>query len=215
MKVLLVEDDEILGASLKEYLENHGLAVCWIDDESDLPGVLGTSTFDVMVLDLILKRRRGEDILLEIRGSSIKTPVLILTAKRDLSDKEVCFERGADDYLTKPFEPKELLLRIHALAKRKVREKFVQVGGLKIDTHTRTVWTEKGELVNLSRRSWDLLYILLKNRGKLVTKDQILSYVWGDAIVGDDIIRFYIKELRKVLTKNAIKTVKGRGYILN
>ncbi len=215
MKVLLVEDDEVLGESLKEYLGNHGIAVTWLSDEETLPEVLSTSSFDVIVLDLILKRKRGEDILRELRVAGIRTPVLILTAKRELSDKEVCFERGADDYLTKPFEPKELLLRLKALSKRKIGERVVLVGDIKIDLYSRTAWRETGEPVNLSQRSWDLLYLLLKNRGRLVTKEQILAYVWGDSIVGEEVVRFYIKELRKILPKGCIRTLKGRGYILS
>jgi len=215
MKILLVEDDSVLGESLKEYLGNNSLDVSWINDESQVPEILATQAFDVIVLDLILKRRRGEDILRELRGSGIKTPVLILTAKRELSDKETCFERGADDYLTKPFEPKELLLRIRALGKRKLREDVVTIGDVRIDLHSKTVWSTTERETNLSRRSWDLLYLLLKNRGKLVTKEQILSYVWGDSIVGDSVIRFYIKELRKILPQGTIKTMKGRGYLLS
>ena len=215
MKVLLVEDDTVLGESLKEYLNNHGMDVVWVSDETELPEIMSLHSFDVIVLDLILKRKRGEEILRELRISGVKTPVLILTAKRELADKEVCFERGADDYLTKPFEPKELLLRLKALSKRQVGESIVSLGELRIDIFSKTVWKESGEAVNLSKRSWDLLYLLLKNRGRLVTKEQMLSYVWGDSIVGDDVIRFYIKELRKILPKGSIKTLKGRGYLLS
>ncbi len=215
MKILLVEDDRMLGESLKEYLENHGLQITWIDDESEVHDLLSTHLFDVIVLDLILRRRRGEDILRELRGLGIKTPVLILTAKRELSDKETCFESGADDYLTKPFEPKELLLRIRALGKRKIRDEVISIGEVRIDLHSKMVWSVTGREINLSQRSWDLLYLLVKNRGKLVTKEQIMSYVWGDSIVGDSIIRFYIKELRKILPGGVIKTMKGRGYLLN
>ncbi len=215
MKVLLIEDDAILGESLVEYTRNHGIETTWLQDEGRFAEILSVKSFDVIVLDLILRRQRGEDILLEIRAMGVTTPVLVLTAKRELQDKETCFDRGADDYLTKPFEPKELLLRIRALSKRKVRESVVSIGKLKVDTNTKTVWREGGEQVNLSARAWDLLYLLLKNRGRLVTKEQILSYVWGDTVVGEEVIRFYIKELRKVLSKDSIKTMKGRGYILS
>ncbi len=215
MKVLVVEDDVLLGESLKEYLCSHGVSVTWLSDEAEVKEILSSSSFDVIVLDLILKRRKGEDILQEIRRSGIETPVLILTAKRELYDKEVCFERGADDYLTKPFEPKELLLRLKALSNRAQRGSLISIGDVRVDLKTRTVYTASGEPVNLSKKSWDLLYLLIKNRRRLVTKEQILSYVWGDSIVGDEIIRFYIKELRKILPKESIKTMKGRGYLLN
>ncbi len=215
MKVLIVEDDILLGESLKEYLYSHGVSVTWLSDEAEVKEILNSFSFDVIVLDLILKRRKGEDILQEIRRSGIETPVLILTAKRELHDKEVCFERGADDYLIKPFEPKELLLRLKALSNRAQRGSLISIGDVRVDLKTRTVYTASGEPVNLSKKSWDLLYLLIKNRRRLVTKEQILSYVWGDSIVGDEIIRFYIKELRKILPKESIKTMKGRGYLLN
>lgn len=215
MKVLIVEDDVLLGESLKEYLCSHGVSVIWLSDEAEVKEILNSFSFDVIVLDLILKRRKGEDILQEIRRSGIEAPVLILTAKREMHDKEVCFERGADDYLTKPFEPKELLLRLKALSNRTQRERLVSIGDVRIDLRTKTIYKASGEPVNLSKKSWDLLYLLIKNRRRLVTKEQILSYVWGDSIVGDEIIRFYIKELRKILPKDSIKTMKGRGYLLN
>ena len=118
MKVLLIEDDSLLGQSLKEYLELKGIQVKWLTDGGDVEVVLLTESFDVIILDLILPHQRGEDILKKLRASGVDIPVLILTAKRSLADKEVCFDYGADDFLSKPFHPKELLLRLKALARR-------------------------------------------------------------------------------------------------
>ncbi|MDI6713993.1 MAG: response regulator [Thermodesulfovibrio sp.] len=112
MKILIIEDDKALGESLVEYLKLEKIETFWLHDERKLSNVLNVYSFDVIVLDLILKFSRGEDLITYIREKGIETPILILTAKKDFSNKEECFLRGADDYLIKPFEPKELVLRI-------------------------------------------------------------------------------------------------------
>jgi len=213
MKVLLVEDDPILGESLKEYLEKNGINVKWLSDDREVEIVFLTESFDVIVLDLILKYQKGEDILKKLRVKGIDTPVLILTAKKTLRDKEICFERGADDYLTKPFSPKELLLRLKALYRRQLKKPVIVIDSLKIDLSAETVYRGKEE-VKLSPKAWRLLSFLIKHRGEVVSKERILNYVWGDTIVGDEIIRTYIKTLRKALPELQIETYKGRGYLL-
>jgi DNA-binding response OmpR family regulator len=214
MKVLLVEDDPVLGKSLEDFLNRHSIDVTWIQDDRQATDVIQLCNFDVIVLDLILKYNKGENILRELRFSKVKTPILILTAKRDMSDKTICFERGADDYLTKPFEPEELLLRLRALSRREHKGRLVKIGRLTIDLDSEALYDANMHEIKLSRRTWDLLYILAKHQGKLVTKEQILSYVWGDTVVGDEIIRTYIKDLRRIMPKGSIETIKGRGYKL-
>ncbi len=213
MKVLLIEDDPILGESLKEYLEESGIQVHWIQDDREVDYIYNFDQYDVIILDLILKYSKGENILRQLRNKGIKNPVLILTAKRDIKDKEVCFNYGADDYLTKPFNPKELLLRINALSKRKHIDDIVKIGDLEINIDKKTIKKGKKE-IKISKTAWELLYYLIKNRGAVVETERILNYVWGDKPVGDEIVRTYIKELRKILPKDAIKTYKGRGYKL-
>ncbi len=212
MKVLFVEDDFNLGEALKEFLEINNIAVKWLDDDREVENVLLLEDFDVIVLDLILRYRRGEDILQELRKKGLKTPILVLTAKKELEDKEVCFERGADDYLTKPFAPQELLWRLKALTRRG-QQNIISFQTLKIDLEARTV-TRGDEEVKLSRKEWEILCFLLKHRGKIVSKDQILNYVWGETIVGEEVVRTYIKNLRKLLPEICIETYKGRGYRL-
>ncbi len=214
MKVLLVEDDPVLGKSLEEFLNRHNIDVTWIQDDRQAPGTIQLCHFDVIILDLILKYNKGENILSELRFCKVKTPVLILTAKREMSDKATCFERGADDYLTKPFNPEELLLRLRALSKREHKSRLVKIGELTVDLDNEALYDAGMHEIKLSRRTWDLLYILAKHHGRLVTKEQILGYVWGDTVVGDEIIRAYIKDLRKILEKGSIENIKGRGYKL-
>ncbi len=213
MRVLLIEDDPILGESLKEYLEREGFEVKWIWDDRELEDPSYVLAFDAVVLDLILKFRSGEDILKEFREKGIDTPVLILTAKRSIDDKEVCFNLGADDYLTKPFEPKELVLRIKALVRRKGTPERITIGDVEIDLKGKVLRRGRSEL-KLSKTAWELLELLIRNRGRVVSTQVILNCIWGDKPVGDEIVRAYIKELRKVLPKESIETRKGIGYRL-
>jgi len=213
MRVLLIEDDSVLGESLTEFLSAKGCSVEWIRDERDLYDVEIANGFDVVVLDLILGVRSGEDILAEMRRRGVRTPVLVLTAKRSLSDKEVCFNLGADDYLTKPFEPEELVLRLKALVRRYHPEDKVVLGDVEIDIEGRTL-VKGGREQSLSKTAWELLLLLLRNRGRVISTETILNCVWGDKPVGSDVVRAYIKELRKILPPDAIKTYKGVGYKL-
>ncbi len=209
----MIEDDPILGESLEEYLKDKGIEVHWIQDDRETEYIYNFDQYDVIILDLMLKYRKGEDILKELRSKNINIPVLILTAKSNIKDKEVCFNLGADDYLTKPFNPKELLLRINALTKRKHIDETIKIGDVEINLSSKTL-TKKGKEIKLSKTAWELLYYLIRNRGSVIETERILNHVWGDKPVGDEIVRTYIKELRKILPKDAIKTYKGRGYKL-
>ncbi|MGC9187759.1 MAG: response regulator transcription factor [Sulfurihydrogenibium sp.] len=213
MRVLMVEDDLILGESLKDYLESKGLDVNWVKDDRKLDEAILMSEYDVIVLDLMLKYNKGEDILKQLRDKGIKTPILIMTAKNRIEDKEVCFELGADDYLSKPFNPKELLLRIKALSKRLHAPDTEKIGDVEIDLE-RQVILKNGQEVKISKTAWNLLKLLLKRRGEVVPTEVILNYVWPDKAVGDEIVRQYIKELRKILPEDSIETHKGIGYRL-
>ncbi len=210
--MLLIEDDPLLGETVKEFLEINGISVKWVQDERLLFSE-DFDSYDVVVLDLMLRFLKGEDILLDIRKKS-DVPVLIMTAKRELSDKEICFNRGADDYITKPFEPKELLLRLKALSRRHAIHRVLKLGRLTVDFDSETVYLD-GEELKLSATAWKLLSFLIKHRGEIVPKERIIVHVWGDKPVGDEILRAYIKELRKLLPKGVIETFKGRGYRFN
>ncbi len=213
MKVLLVEDDRKLGESLEEYLKLNNIDILWLQDERKLKNVLKVYSFDVIVLDLILNFLRGEDLISHIRSEKIKTPILVLTAKKEFSSKEECFLRGADDYLTKPFEPKELLLRINTLSKRRQIDSIVQIGDTVINIDSKIILKNNQE-VKISKTAWDLLTLLVKRKGEIVDTETILNYVWAGKAVGDEVIRTYIKELRKILPQDSIDTYRGRGYRL-
>ncbi|NPA51566.1 MAG: response regulator transcription factor [Aquificae bacterium] len=214
MKVLIIEDDLVLGESLKEYLQKKGIDVVWIFDDREVFNVLPYQEFDVIVLDLILRFSTGENILKSLRDKNIDIPVLVLTAKNSIHDKETCFTLGADDYLTKPFSTKELLLRLKALAKRKrVPEKININNNVVIDLDRGMIIKDDQE-IKLSKKAWEVLYVLAKNKGDIVPSEKLMRYVWQDKPVGDEVLRTYIKELRKLLPQGSIETYKGRGYRL-
>ncbi len=213
MRILLIEDDRILGETLKDYLSLNGIDTVWIWDERELPKIIKKYEFDVLVIDLILKFTSGENIISALRNSGIQDPIIVITAKRGINDKENCFLRGADDYLTKPFDLKEFLLRLKALSKRKHLESIIKIGDIVINLDAKTVHRGDKE-IKLSKNAWELLSLLIKKRGEVVDSETILNYIWPDREVGEEIVRAYIKELRKILPSDSIKTYPGRGYRL-
>lgn len=213
MRIVLIEDDHGLGASLEEYLGVRGFTVEWFSDER-LFDTGRAGYFDAMVLDLILKHGRGEDLLADLRGEGFRLPVLVLTAKTDLQDKKQCFELGADDYLTKPFEPLELVLRLKALLRRDGLTDRISIGDAEIDLDTGVIKKNEQE-ESLSAKAWEVLRLLIRHQGRLVPKEEILQAVWPDVTVGDDVIRHYIGEIRKVIPPESIVTYKARGYRLD
>jgi len=211
MRILLIEDDRVLGETLKDYLSIHEIETIWLWDERELPKIIKNHEFDVIVIDLILKFSSGEDIIAVLRKAEIKTPILVITAKRDFESKEECFLKGADDYLIKPFDFKELVLRIKALGKRRQIESIINIGDITVNLDSKTIHRGAQE-IKISKKAWQVLEILLRKRGEIVDTETILNYVWSDKEVGEEIVRAYIKELRKILPQETIKTYPGRGY---
>jgi Response regulators consisting of a CheY-like receiver domain and a winged-helix DNA-binding domain len=211
MKVLLVEDDRLLGESLTEYLQSEGFITDWVYDPREVMDLLEVSRYDVIVLDLMMPHIGGEELIKAIREKDKETPILVLTAKQRLEDKRTCFELGADDYLTKPFEMEELVLRLRALYRRKNPQDVVVIDEVEV-CFSKEMVKVKGKPISLSKKDWLVLKFLVENRGRFVSHEEILNYVWGDEPVGEDVVRAHIKNLRKLLPEGFIKTMKGRGY---
>ncbi len=211
MKVLLVEDDRLLGDSLTEYLQSEGFITDWVYDPREVMDLLEVSRYDVIVLDLMMPHIGGEELIKAIREKDKETPILVLTAKQRLEDKRACFELGADDYLTKPFEMEELTLRLKALYRRKNPQDVVVIDEVEV-CFSKEMVKVKGKPISLSKKDWLVLKFLVENRGRFVSQEEILNYVWGDEPVGEDVVRARIKNLRKLLPEGFIKTMKGRGY---
>ena len=211
MKILLIEDDIILGESLREYLTNNNFNAVWISDDRFIDEHIRHKKFDLILLDLMLKYNRGEDLIRKIKSKQ-SIPIIVTTAKGNLKDKELCFEYGADDYLVKPFSPKELILRIKAVLKRYIDIKdHFSSGSLYVNFKNRTLTVGSKE-IKLTYTEWNLLSLFIKNRGKIISNNDILNYVWDNNPVGDESIRTYVKRLRSILPDGVIKTYKGRGY---
>ena len=211
MKVLLVEDDRLLGESLTEYLQSEGFITDWVYDPREVMDLLEVSRYDAIVLDLMMPHIGGEELIKAIREKDKETPILVLTAKQRLEDKRTCFELGADDYLTKPFEMEELILRLKALYRRKNPQDVVVIDEVEV-CFSKEMVKVKGKPISLSKKDWLVLKFLVENRGRFVSQEEILNYVWGDEPVGEDVVRAHIKNLRKLLPEGFIKTMKGRGY---
>ncbi|MCX7822909.1 MAG: response regulator transcription factor [Syntrophobacterales bacterium] len=210
---LLIEDDLLLGESLKEYLEMRGFSVIWIKEGfREIEHLVDFSCFHGIILDLILPERSGEEILRIIRSKTISVPVLVLTAKGGMDTKKACFLGGADDYLVKPFEMEELLLRLNALIRRGGTLGCYIIGDAILDEGKGMI-SRDGKEIKISKRAWNLLIYLLKNRGRIVNKEELLRNVWHDAHVTEETLRAYIKELRKIFPRS-FETYKGRGYRL-
>ena len=214
MRLLLVEDDAQLGESLETALKRGNFAVDWERDGTHIASQVEIGSYDAVVLDLGLPGKSGLEILGELRTAGDLTPVLILTARDTLQDKLSGFETGADDYLTKPFEIEELLVRLRALIRRnsKVADLVIQCGDVKLAPDQRLAWL-RDEEIELTATELALLEILMRNAGTFVSKHRIYEglYDW-DKEVDSSVLHVYISRLRKLFGAEFIETLRGVGY---
>ncbi len=216
MRILIVEDDEILANTLKEGLIEEGYAVDVAYSGDDGLYMAETMPYDVIILDLMLPEVDGLTILERLRKKGIETPVLILTARDSIDDKVKGLDRGADDYITKPFEFSELLARIRALLRRASgnRSPVIKIRDITIDTASHEVY-KGGKKVPLSSKEYSILLYLVTNRGKVVTREELMEHVYDwEKSIESNVIDVYINFLRKKLSKDLIETVRGAGYII-
>lgn len=218
-RVLVVEDDADLAQAVADLLGDEGFEVEQRHDgQAGLAAAL-ENPFDVIVLDLMLPKRNGFSVCLEIRQAGVHTPLLMLTAKNGDLDEIEGLEAGADDFLRKPFESSILLARINALLRRFERgqTRQVVVGDVTLDTINRQV-SAGGVEARLTSREFRVLEYLMENVDRTVTKAEILDVVWGPEFDGDpNVVEVYVGYLRRKLdTKGAssrIRTVRGVGYM--
>lgn len=222
MRLLLVEDDRMIGQSLRQALKLEGHAVDWVYDAAAARASLAAEAFDLVLLDLGLPDAPGQpiqpagglDVLRGLRTSGNATPVIVLTARDALSDKVAGLDAGADDYLVKPFELDELLARLRALARRLGgrTDSTLQVADLRLDPATREV-TRAGRAILLSAREFALLQALLERPGAIVSRAQLEDrlYGWGEELESNA-ISVYMHQLRKKLGADLLHTVRGLGY---
>jgi len=221
MRILIVEDEHKIANSIKKGLEQESYAVDVAYDGESGFDLAVTEDYDVIILDLMLPKMDGMEICRRLRKEEdIHTPILILTAKGQLSDKVEGLNAGADDYLVKPFAFAELLARIKALTRRprQTLENVLNCQDLTLNTLTFEV-KRAGKLIKLSKKEFALLEYLLRHQGKVLTKDQIINHVWDyDADVLPNTVEVYIGYLRNKIDKPfknkppLIHTIRGFGY---
>jgi two-component system response regulator QseB len=216
MKILLVEDDEMIGIAAKKGLEQEGFVVDWAHDAAEAYVALDVEPYELLLLDLGLPDSPGLDILKGLRGKGDDISVIILTARDAVADRIAGLDSGADDYLIKPFDLEELSARIRAVQRRKLgRSQPLMVHGqliLNIASH-QCCW--HGVLVNLSAKEFSLLEALMERPGAVLSRAQLEErlYGWGDEIESNT-VEVHIHHLRKKLSADAIKTVRGVGYVI-
>ena len=217
MRVLLVEDDALLGDGVRAGLKQAGFAVDWTQDGQAAKLALETEEYAVMVLDLGLPKLSGTDLLKWLRGRESKLPVLILTARDTVSDRVAGLNAGADDYLIKPFDLDELIARLHALLRRSVGQvtQTLQYGDIELTPSTHQV-SKNGRTVELSAREFTLLHELLLHVGRVQSREQLEQhlYGWGEEVESNS-VEVHVHHLRKKLGAELIRTLRGVGYVID
>ncbi|MBW3111750.1 MULTISPECIES: response regulator transcription factor [Bacillaceae] len=230
-KILVVDDEQSIATLLKYNLEQSGYSVTTVHDGEEGRDAALEQSPDLIILDLMLPSMDGVEVCKDLRQRKINIPILMLTAKDDEFDKVLGLELGADDYMTKPFSPREVVARVKAILRRSqaiqeaadtvVQEPtdYKEVGELKVYPEQYEAYFQ-GELLELTPKEFELLLYLTDNKGRVLTRDQLLSAVWNYDFAGDTrIVDVHISHLREKIESNTkkptyIKTIRGLGYKL-
>jgi two-component system response regulator TctD len=218
MRILLVEDNEDLGEAIEKRLRNAGHSVEWVRDGNDVVPTAEGDDFDAVALDLMLPNRDGIGLIAELRKRKFNAPILVITARSEIDDKVSLLDLGADDYLVKPFDLRELEARLRALIRRTGGQttSTLAVGNLEMDLAGLNASVE-GRSLELGRREFRLLEILVTNVGKVVPKERLMNQLFNfDEAVSVNALELHISRLRKKLEAADIEigTVRGVGYVV-
>lgn len=216
MRILLAEDDPLLGDGLRAGLRQLGFLVDWVRDGEAAERELRAQTYNAAVLDLGLPRKDGLDVLSAVRQAGVTTPVLVLTARDTVPERILGLDRGADDYVVKPVDLDELAARLRALVRRAhgQPQERLSAQDVTLEPAARTV-VQAGAVVGLSTREFDLLHTLMLNAGRVLSREQLEThlYSWGHE-VDSNAVEVHIHNLRRKLGSSLIHTVRGVGYML-
>lgn len=221
MKILIIDDNKELANTIREELKSfYAIDVAYCGEEGDY--LAQTSSYDLIILDLMLPDISGTDVCQNLRQSGITTPILILTGRDEIENKVAVLDLGADDYIVKPFNFTELKARIRALLRRETHQyksTVIMIEDMVIDTAKRTV-ERQNTIISLRRKEFEILEYLIHNRGKVLTREIILEHLWDVSSERiSNVIDVHIKHLRdkidKPFNKKLIKTVPGLGYKLD
>ncbi|NOT15434.1 MAG: response regulator [Methylotenera sp.] len=217
MRILLIEDDSLLGDGIRVGLKQVGFAVDWVQDGLAAKLALETESYLIMVLDLGLPKLSGMDLLKWLRERQLNLPVLILTARDTVADRVAGLNAGADDYLIKPFDLDELIARVNALLRRSagLTTQSVQHGEIELTPSMHQV-SKNGQLITLSSREFMLLHELLLHVGRVQSREQLEQhlYGWGEEVESNS-VEVHIHHLRKKLGSDLIRTLRGVGYVID
>ena len=216
MRILLAEDDELLGSGLKAGLGQHGFQVDWVRDGVAAERELLSGAYQAAVLDLGLPRQDGMNSLRAVRRQKIKTPVLVLTARDAVAARIDGLDAGADDYVLKPVDLGELAARLRALVRRAhgQAQARLRAGRIELDPAARQVWCD-GQPVELSQREFDLLQVFMLAAGRVLSRAQLEQhlYQWGSEVSSNS-VEVHVSHLRRKLHPGVVETVRGVGYLL-
>jgi len=216
MRILVIEDDPLLGDGINNGLAQAGFAVDWVTDGSLGAAALKTEDYAAVVLDLGLPKLSGLELLRRLRSSGNHVPVLILTARDAIEDRVKGLDSGADDYLVKPFDLLELAARLRALTRRisGVADASLRVGKLELDPAKHEV-RFRGQPVDLTAREFSLVQELMLNAGRVLSREQLEQrlYAWGDE-VESNAIEVHVHHLRRKLAPELVRTIRGVGYMM-
>lgn len=222
MRILIAEDEKDLNTLLKKRLENQKYSVDACFDGEEAIDYLAVTEYDAVILDIMMPKKNGLQVLKYIRGQKRHTPVLLLTAKDSIEDRVTGLDAGADDYLVKPFAFDELLARIRVILRKnssaETKTNIVTTADLKVDLNTQRVFRGDKE-ISLSSREFSILRYLCMNKGIVLSREKIEEHIWNyDYAGGSNVVDVYIRYLRKKIdegfTPKLIHTVRGAGYVL-
>lgn len=216
MRVLLVEDDPLIGDAVRSRLTRAGITVDWLEDGASLDGIARFDVFDLMILDLGLPGRDGLDILRQRRANGDDLPVLILSARHELDSRVRGLDLGADDYLVKPFAIDELMARCRALARRRSdrRPEILKYRDLRIDPASLAV-SRGDESIALTPKVFALLMLFVENQGRVLTRHALEDHLYGwGGEVESNTLEVFVSQIRRRLGGELIQTIRGVGYML-
>ena len=212
-KILLLEDDELFAQTIEDFLEEEDFDVSVVDDAKKALNRCEKGRYDLYLFDVKVPYMSGFELLKKIRSYEDNTPTIFITSLREKEDLSKGFMAGADDYIKKPVDLDELLLRIKALLKRSIGEEIISFGEFKFDMRRKILLKNKDEVENLHPKELELLYLLLKNINQTVTKEIIYESLWSvDEYISDGALRVYINNIKKSIGKEYIKNIRGVGY---
>ena len=217
MHILVVDDEELIRAVIKNYLDTEAYTYDEADNDEEAVKLVEENNYDLIIMDIMMPKMDGYEAVKKIKAINKNIPVIMLSARKEEDDKLQGFDYGIDDYVTKPFSPKELMARIKAVTKRTDKEGHIKVGNIELDSKSYQVFIN-GENIDVTHTQFELLKLFLTNQNIALSRDKIIESIWGYDYEADDrTIDAHIKLLRAKLGKyrNSIKTIRKVGYKFN